>query len=290
MATVDWNDLRAFAAVMRHGSTARAAKALGVEQTTCARRIAALEAAWGLALFTRTPRGYEPTESAQRLAGPAAGLAEAVEEVTRAADAERRHTLGRIRITTEEVLAQTAVVPALALFGELYPDVEVTLDVTNEVRDLIGGEADIALRSGPGPSEPALIRRKLGEQPWGVYCSRAYAARRGAPASIPEVAGHALGSLDGAVLEATRALGLEARQVVSTFNALRTMVEGGGCIAAMPCRFAEISPELQLCFVLDTPDSHSWLVYPERVRDAPAIKALAKLLVESFKASPHAND
>jgi DNA-binding transcriptional LysR family regulator len=63
----DWNDLRVFAAVLEHGSTARAAKALGVDQTTCARRIAALEAALGLELFTRDATGYQPTPAAEVL-------------------------------------------------------------------------------------------------------------------------------------------------------------------------------------------------------------------------------
>lgn len=284
MPTVDWNDLRAFAAVMRHGSTAKAAKALGVEQTTCARRIAALEEAWGLTLFTRTPRGYEPTESAQRLGGRAKALAAAVEELARAAEAEQRQHMGRIRVTTEEILAPAVVIPALARFQDLCPDVDVSLDVTSEVRDLIGGEADIAVRSGPGPQEPALVRRKLGEQRWGVYCAKAYAARREPPASIPEMVGHSVASLDG-LLEATRAYGIDPRQLVSTFTALRSLVEGGSCVAAMPCTLAEASPHLQLCFELETPNSHAWLVYPERVRDAPAVKTLAKLFVEAYRAA-----
>lgn len=285
MAAVDWNDLRAFAAVLRHGSTARAAKTLGVEQTTCARRIAALEAAWGLSLFIRTPRGYEPTENALHLADSIGAVADAVEEVCRAAEAERRQTLGRIRVTTEEILAQTTVIPALARFSDLYPDVEVSLDVTNARRDLIGGEADIAVRSGPGPAEPELVRRKLGEQLWAVYCARAYAARRTPPRSLAEMSDHPVATMDGLLREAARALGVEPRQVVSTFAALRSLVEGGGCVAAMPRALGDASPLLQSCFALETPNSHAWLVYPERVRDAPAVKALAKLFIESYRAS-----
>jgi len=39
----DWNDLKAFLAVARGGSTLAASKALGVNQTTVARRIESLE-------------------------------------------------------------------------------------------------------------------------------------------------------------------------------------------------------------------------------------------------------
>ena len=47
----DWNDLKTFLAVARSGSTLGAAKALGINQTTVARRIEALESAVGLKLF-----------------------------------------------------------------------------------------------------------------------------------------------------------------------------------------------------------------------------------------------
>ena len=43
MRSWEWSDVRCFLAVARHGATLRAAKELGMNQTTCARRVAALE-------------------------------------------------------------------------------------------------------------------------------------------------------------------------------------------------------------------------------------------------------
>lgn len=65
--TLDWDNLRYFLAVMEHGSTKRAAVALRVDQTTCARRIGALEASIGLELFTRESGRYLPTKDALEL-------------------------------------------------------------------------------------------------------------------------------------------------------------------------------------------------------------------------------
>ena len=58
----EWSDLRHFLAVARSGSTLSAAKILGVNQTTVARRIAALEEALGEKLFEKTAGGYRLTE------------------------------------------------------------------------------------------------------------------------------------------------------------------------------------------------------------------------------------
>jgi DNA-binding transcriptional LysR family regulator len=59
----DWNDRRFFAAMLENCTTARAAPAIGVDQTTVARRIAALEAPSKIDLFERDHAGYRPTSS-----------------------------------------------------------------------------------------------------------------------------------------------------------------------------------------------------------------------------------
>jgi len=57
-ASLDWNDLRYFLAIARHGSTVAAARALATNQSTVQRRLTALERRIGKPLATRTPAGY----------------------------------------------------------------------------------------------------------------------------------------------------------------------------------------------------------------------------------------
>jgi len=65
-AMFDWNDLKYFLAVARHGSTVSAAKALNVNRSTVHRRLDALEKKLGRRLFSRQPTGYELTELGQK--------------------------------------------------------------------------------------------------------------------------------------------------------------------------------------------------------------------------------
>jgi len=78
-AMFDWNDLKYFLAVARHGSTVGAAKALNVNRSTVHRRLDALEKKLGRQLFSRQPTGYELTELGQNMVA----YAEHVEESAR---------------------------------------------------------------------------------------------------------------------------------------------------------------------------------------------------------------
>jgi len=84
----DWNDLRYFLAVVDHGSTLSAGRALKVSQTTVARRVAALEEALGLVLFDRRQAGYELTPAGALLVDLARAIPTAATPFEESAAAE----------------------------------------------------------------------------------------------------------------------------------------------------------------------------------------------------------
>ena len=284
----DWNDLRFFAAVLEHGSTARAARAIGVDQTTVARRITALEGALGIELFEREQTGYRPTPAAEVLQPSVLAVAGQMEQFAREAATAMRRAKRRIRVTGEDYIMRRLVVPALTRFAAEYPDVQLEVDVSSEVRDLQAGEADVAVRASPEPVEPSLVRRKLSEDPWAVYCSTAYAAAHGAPKSIEDLAGHPFVLLDGSQEDA-RAAGIEGaiRQVVGSVPAVEAVIRTGACVGALPCIVAKTPGDLTFCFPTPT-SSAIWLVYPERLRRAPEVRALSRIIAEAFQRSGEA--
>jgi DNA-binding transcriptional LysR family regulator len=60
-----WDDVRIFLAVSREGTFSGAARALGVDHVTVARRIASLEEHLGAKLLSRTPDGLRPRPPAR---------------------------------------------------------------------------------------------------------------------------------------------------------------------------------------------------------------------------------
>jgi DNA-binding transcriptional LysR family regulator len=166
MTRTDWQDIHWFHAVLRHGSFSAAARATGTTQATISRRIKALEAALGGALFVRGLDGVTLTALGERLRGPAeqmAGGAQAWEKALGDVKGGRR----TIVITCGELiggyLSRNLAVLQAGLSG-----VDIELKPTNEFVDIAKGEADLALRNKRPESGP-LKARKLKSESYGSF-------------------------------------------------------------------------------------------------------------------------
>lgn len=172
-----WDDVRFFLAASRTGSFTRAARVLGTDQSTVSRRIAALEAEVGAALFERTPRGPIPTEMGARLRECALRV-EA--EMGRLADLAREgdaRPRGLVRVATIESIAIHFLVPrVLPELARTHPEIEIALPTGFAALDLANQEADVALRFFRS-TRGDLVGRRLARLPLGVLAARALAKR-----------------------------------------------------------------------------------------------------------------
>ena len=287
----DWNDLRYFVAVAEQGSTLKAGRILRVSQTTVARRIAALEEAVGLPLFERRTAGYAPTAAGENLFAHARAVEAAAQGFAGAAAAQARQVGGIVRLTTEEIFANTLLGPMLRELHDRHPDIVIELDTAREIRDLGKGEADIALRS-TGKEQPAgTVGRRLCIDDWTIYCSRDYAARHGVPKTVEELKGHALvGGGGGGLWRAYEAwiheLGLDDQVAMhhGTSTGLLSAVRSGFGIAVLPSIVGDDDPDLIRC--LPPRRGHGrtmWLVTHERVRHAPRVRLVIDFLYERLR-------
>jgi DNA-binding transcriptional LysR family regulator len=274
----DWNDVRCFLAVLREGSTLRAAEKLGVNQTTCARRIAALEEAIGVMLFERTAGGYVPTPSAHALRDAAEAMEAVAGRFATLADAETRRAKKVLRLTVSTFFAE-AVAATIARLREAAPHVVVDVDFSDEVRDLSAGEADLAVRGGFPPAEEGLVVRQLWADKAGVYCTADYATRRGNP-TPDTIRNHPLVILAGQAHDMAKAAGLgpSVAQVVNSIEGHLAAVRSGAFIGVLPDFLAASAPDLVKCFDVPEPQLGSWIVFPERCRHDPDHRLLRESL------------
>jgi DNA-binding transcriptional LysR family regulator len=193
---VDWDELRYFVALGRHGSTLSAARALSVDQSTVQRRLAALERRIGRALVVREPTGYRLTDFGRALLAPAEQVAEAVRNFEREVEAATRAAEGIVRITCPEPivlrLRQSGFVDR---FHARHPPFRLEFVISDHYLDLMRGDADVALRSGD-TDDGELIGRRVADSLWAIYASRDYLATHGCPASVDELPRHALLGFD----------------------------------------------------------------------------------------------
>ncbi|WP_265563562.1 LysR family transcriptional regulator [Sphingomicrobium arenosum] len=284
----DWDDLRYFLAVAEEGSTLKAAARLGANQTTVARRIAALESALGHQLFERRKAGYRLTQTGARFLDLARPVREAANALAAEADASSRSLSGTVRLSTNELYSEAMLTPLLIAYKKAHPEVRIDLDHSHEARDLGAGEADIALRVAEGMKGDALVARRIGEDRWTFYCSTAYAAANGKPKRFRDIADHpvvggggpGIWDVYGRWLE-LHAPGLEPVMTYDSSTGLLAAVRSGAGLAALPCMAVDDDPQLVRCFSSSGSVSRSvWLVTHERVRHAPHVRSVMDFLGE----------
>ncbi|QID16223.1 LysR family transcriptional regulator [Nitrogeniibacter mangrovi] len=172
---LQWDDVRHFLALARQGSLSGAARTLGVEHTTVARRVEALEHALGIRLFDRLPRGWSLTAEGETLMAQAGRMDDEAQAFSRTALGVSS-LQGTVRLSAPPVFAGHFLVPALAARRDRWPNID--LEVIGEARDanLARGEADLAIRLSR-PTAPGLATRPIGRMGYGLYGARGYAQR-----------------------------------------------------------------------------------------------------------------
>lgn len=242
----DWNDLKYFLAVARHGSTLAASRALGVNQSTVHRRLAELERRLGTQLATRHPTGYRLTEFGTALLPYARSVEDTIIALERHVEGYGDAVSGTIRLTCPEPIVGRLMESGLiARFHQRHPGVTVELVTSDRYLDLSRGEADVALRSGE-PEDPNLIGRKVADSVWAVFASQAYVEKYGRPASVAELARHRLVAFEGAMQRHRAnawlaAVAPDAEIVARNSSVLGVLlsVKAGVGIAALPTTIAE---------------------------------------------------
>lgn len=291
----EWGDLRHFLAVARGGSTLSAGKILGVNQTTVARRVAALEESLGEKLFEKTAGGYRLTEVGAAMVQNAERVETEVESFSRMIAQRSRKLLGMIRVTTNDVLADCLLTPWLREFTQRFPVVQVETIITDRRLDIARGEADIALRAGNTKVEgEGLVVRRLATGKWGVYCSKKYAVESGKPQNGADLVNHPiiagagdLARFDPAFLKEAKAKGAVIRQASSSILNMAGAIRSGLGVGGIPCMLGELDPELELCFLFDEADYDLLLITREEMRNLPHVRAFNDFIASRTSALRH---
>lgn len=270
-----WDDLRVFLAVCRAQSFSAAGRALGVEQSTVSRRVAALEESLGGALFDRTARGPTPTTLGRVLAERAADVERATFECWDAVRAQGRHVQGRVRLATTESFAVHILIPRLLVpLRERYPHLEVDLVLGERSADLGRREADLALRFFR-TADGDLVEKRVARLPTAILGPRGMAQRPHALRDLRFIALELAGgeSPDAAYL---RKLGIAPAIRTTSHLAQIESVRVGLGVAVLTRALCGLFPDLAPLDVEApaSPPVDLYLVAPRTLRKAPPVAAV----------------
>ncbi|MCA0271189.1 MAG: LysR family transcriptional regulator [Proteobacteria bacterium] len=171
MQHLDWDQLRFLLAVARTASFSGAARHLGVDATTVARRLRALQDRLSAALISRdedgtlrlTPVGRTVAEHAERIEGEVLGIGDATGRGS-------GPVLGTVRLTAVPILANRLIVPRLPGFLAANPGLSIELVAAPRNLNITRRDADLALRfARPSGGGEGLWTRALGKVAYGIF-------------------------------------------------------------------------------------------------------------------------
>jgi len=142
----DWDDIRYFLAVARGGSVRAAAKSLGVNHATVLRRIAQLEERLGALMFEKLPAGYRLTAAGEEVLELAKQMEASSHRLETRVLGRDQSVRGLLRVTLAPPLATHLLMPDLADFARLHPDIEMEILSSGDLANLTNREADVAIR------------------------------------------------------------------------------------------------------------------------------------------------
>ncbi len=162
-SNVDWDLLRAFLALMRANTLREAAAALGTSHPTVRRKLHALETQLGVVLFERAQQGLRATAEAAELLALAESVEASVDALARQASGLSPQIAGEIRVTVPDLIAEL-LMQDLADFAATWPQIQLRIEPTYDVKDLMRREADVAIRVMPHGESPSgdLVGQKAG--------------------------------------------------------------------------------------------------------------------------------
>src|SRR5262249_48532667 len=274
----DWDGLRIFLAVGRGHTLSGAARKLGVDETTVARRVARLEKEMGSPLLERAPGGLVLTAAGQAVFEAAGEMERAALTAGRRALGADRQLSGRVRITAPEILGSHFVLPALQAVHRRHPGIAIEVISTIARLDVTRREADVAIRT-IRPVEPSLVTRKLGRMAIAPYVRRRR-GRLGAPAAASYADGVRLPIRD---IERRLEEGSVALRTNSIAPVLAAVRLGWGA-GDLPCFLGDATPGLERAFPGEAPDAMDvWLIVHADLQRTARVRVIVEELVRAFR-------
>lgn len=189
-------DYDLFVAAARHGSLSAGGRTLGVSATMASRRIGKLEQRLGAQLIHRSTRRFALTEAGERfhiaLQHIQAQLHEAEVRVSGRLDTPS----GPFRISAPTSFGRLYIAPLLPAFLRRYPQLSLSVDLSDGFVDLVAARVDCAIRIA-SDIPASLESYRLGDSRRVLCAAPGYLASAGTPATIDDLAAHRLLAAEG---------------------------------------------------------------------------------------------
>lgn len=282
--------MQAFLAVADHGSLSAAARHLGTSQPTLGRQIKTLETQLGAELFYRQPRGFALTKTGADLVAPARDMRNAMQQIALSAAGQQARLDGTVRITASVATSAMHLPRIIARIRMLEPEIAIELVPSDDSRNLLYREADIAVRMYR-PTQLDLVTQHLGDIPLGIFAAHSYLSQRGVPRSFADLPQHDFVGYDTnrQIIDGFADMGMPVRRDrfkvrVDDHITYWELVRAGCGIGFAQADIGRNDPLIaEIKMDMDLPVLPIWLTAHAAMRQTPRIRRVWDLLAEGLK-------
>ena len=278
---MNWDDIRVFLAIARTGTLGAAGRSIAQSQPTMGRRLRALEASLGHALFQRTADGFVLTDEGSALLLHADSMEREAMAISRELDGSAARLEGLLRVSASDWFGMHVLAPLCAAFTNRHPGVTIELITDARLYSLARREADLVARIVPF-DEPDVVQRHLMHVPYAVYVAREKATTGDAPTHLV--------TMDTGFSDMPDATWLREAfpQARVAFRSNNRHVQAIACAAGvgaavLPRPLGDSHPGLKpLAGASSPPGRDVWLGYHRDLRRLPRLRALLDWLLEQL--------
>jgi DNA-binding transcriptional LysR family regulator len=183
------DDMTVFARVVERASLSAAGRELRLSPAVVSSRITKLEARLGVRLLNRTTRTVNPTEEGRLYYEHCLRILAEIAEVERKLAEKKESPSGVLRISAPTVMGRRWIAPLIPQFRQAFPEVEIRLQLTDRLADLVEEQVDVAIRRGY-LQDSSLIARRIAPDFRVACASPEYLEQHGTPQTPADLKSH----------------------------------------------------------------------------------------------------
>ncbi len=297
MSRLNLDEMSTFVAVVDTGSFIAGGRSLGLTRSAAGKAITRLEAHLGVRLLNRTTRNMSLTDDGQLFYQHCIKIFSDLEEAQTSVGQQTGVARGNLRISLPDAFGRLLVLPLLAEYQRLWPQVQVDASFTGRVVNIVDEGFDLAVRIGNHPSDNSLVSRKVAHHRAVVCAAPAYLQAHGVPQTADDLFNHQclifssrLKRQPWRLKEATGEwvkVSPNSRLRLDSGDALLDAALLGLGIAYLPDfltdKYIDAGRLIPLLPSYDTEEVPVHAIYPSKRHLPPKVRCLIDLMVERWK-------
>jgi len=291
---MDWNKLKTFYEVAINKSISKASNKLHISQSAISRQIQDLEFDIKTSLFTRHQKGVQLTEQGENLFQTVININFSISNFEQKLSDKKTKPVGKLTISTTIGFGSTWLTPRINKFTNQYPEMELSLLMSDEEMELSNRSADVAVRVKK-PTQANLIFKKFVNFHNHIYGSSDYLQENGIPRNAGDLDKHNLicfgsglpspiSNIDW-ILKVGREIGKRRPKFrVNSIYGMSLAIEKGAGLASLPDYMVADKPHLvRVLTNLEGPSYQTYFVYSEAFKNDRRLEVFRDFLFNEAK-------